>query len=650
MSDLWTWGAKPKKKARQPKPNGPLPPIPNTGWTAPETFPDLSGAKMICVDVETYDPNLMDKGPGFVRGESYIIGVAIGTDDGFRGYYPIRHTLGGNLNPDTVFGWLQRELGRDNQIKINQNILYDLEALEYEGVTVKGPLYDIAIAEALLDEMRFSYSLNAIAKTHLGEQKDEGALYEWCARAYGGKPNRRQIANAYRAPTALVGPYAEMDVDLPLRVFKEQKEKLWRDGLWDLFDMECRLLPMLLKMRLTGVRINLSAAEELKASMQTDMLALERAIEKEAGFHVDIWAAASLARAFDNLGLGYPRTAKTKAPSFTKDFLSSHQHPIAQKVKSLREQEKFLGTFVQGYILDNQVNGRVHGQFHPMKSDDGGTVTGRFSSSLPNLQNIPSRDEKYGPLIRALFIPEDGHEWCCADYSQIEPRILIHYAVELGMAEELCRAYKQNKASDFYGFVMELCSVSRPISKGLSLGMMYAMGKKKLARSLGLDEAAAEPLFDRYHKELPFIGELMEKTTSVARTRGYVKTILGRRARFPLYEKAGWDEDSVALPHDEALEAYGPKIVRAFCYKALNRIIQGSAADVFKKAMVYCFEDGLFDKAPVHLFVHDEVDYSVPIGDIELPKRVAEHMETALPLNIPLSVDYKVAADWGGAK
>lgn len=629
-----------------------LPPIPETGWQCPEYLPDLSGAKIICLDTETYDPDIQN-GPGFVKGNgAHVVGIAVGTDDGYRGYFPIRHMLGGNLNPEAVIRWAKEQFGREHQPKVGHNLAYDLEALAAEGVEVRGRLIDTMLAEPLLDEQKRSYSLDATAKTHLGESKVDEALYKWSAKAYGGEPGRKQAGNIYRCPVQLVGPYAEADVDLPLRIYEKQSLELRNQHLTELYELECGLLPMLLRMRQSGVRVDVQKASNLRDTLLARIHQDQLKIKSLVGFNVEVWAAESIARAFDKLGVPYPRTAKTQAPSFTNQFFATCKHPLAQMVQNLRKSEKFLGTFINGYILDRHVNGRIYGQFHSLRSDEGGTVSGRFSSSRPNLQNIPSRDEELGPLVRSLFIPEDGCDWVKDDYSQVEYRILAHYGA--GESADAVRALYCNQPDvDFHQMVADLCGISRKPAKSINFGLVYGMGKAALAANLGRTIAEAEPLFAQYHEKMPFVKELSADVISAASNRGWIKTLLGRRARFTLYESADWDQSkqAVPLPYDKAVEKYG-RVRRAKTHKALNALIQGSAADVLKKAMYDIWKSGACDYITPHLTVHDELDWSVPKTKRgkEAHDEVLNIMQTCVKLRVPLICDTESGPSWGEVK
>lgn len=636
-----------------------MPEIPDTGWTPPKEFPDLSRARVISVDCETYDPELIDHGPGWARGKGHIVGVSIGADNGGRWYFPIRHEVEpqDNLPVDKVLAWLRHTLGNPAQPKVGANIMYDYGWLRHEGVIIRGELVDVQFAEALLDE-RAEVGLEVIAQKYLGVGKDTDLLEKWVMDYYA-PPSRYWRREIYRTPPRLTGPYAESDADLPLRLAAVYYPLLVRENLLDLFRMECALIPLLVAMRFAGVRVNLDKAESLRVEL-TKREEIETAKLKDlVGFHVDINSPDSLSRAFKKLGLSYNLTAKGN-PSFTKGFLAAMKNPIADTIREIRKCEKLRGTFIESYILNSHVNGMVYGQFHPMRGDEGGTRSGRLSSSTPNLQNIPARDDELAPLIRGMFIPDEGHvAWRKYDYSQIEYRFLIHFAVGPG-SDDVRAHFNRHPDTDYHEMALDLVAPEagwdistaalrkqhrRPI-KNINFGLIYGMGVDKLSGDLGLTKQEGKKLFAAYHKGVPFAKATMDACSEEASRTGIIETILGRRSRFDLYEPFGW-ESAQALPYERAIRVYG-RVQRAYTHKALNRRLQGSAADLMKKAMLQCYQDGVFDETGVpRLTVHDELDFSDPGGKDKAFREMQHILETAIPLRIPVKADGEIGPDWG---
>jgi DNA polymerase I-like protein with 3'-5' exonuclease and polymerase domains len=559
-----------------------------------------------------------------------------------------------------VKAWAQRELCRPNQPKLGANLLYDLDYLYHWGVPVSGPFYDVQVAEPLLNENRYKYSLDSLAEEYLGRGKETTLVEQACeARGWKDAPQ----SHLWELPPEIVGPYAEGDVDRPLGIFRQQKVRLEAEGLWDLFMLETRLIPMLLAMRQNGVRVDVERAKKF----QTELIIKERraqaALDQMAGDHVDIWAAASIAQAFGRLGLEYRKTRKTGAPSFTKDFLEFHKHPIGPLILEARKLDKLRGTFVEGHLLGYLIGDRIHCEFNQLKGTDYGTVTGRFSCCNPNLQQIPSEGE-LAPIIRSFFIPEEGAHWGRADYSQIEIRILAHYAKGRG-AEEIRQAFRDDPKIDYHSMCAEIAGIGRKAAKKLNFGVVYGEGYRKLAHQLGLSDAEGKELRQQYYDKLPFLKETSNLASRVARERGYIYTILNRRRRFNTWEPSDWnlsqkfrdttddvDRTSVRAVREwiRAQDKARGGIQRAFTYKALNAVIQGSAADLMKKAMVNVWEAGICDilGSPL-LTVHDEMDFSVPQTKegLEAWAECVWLMETALEFRVPIRVDGELKPNWG---
>jgi DNA polymerase I-like protein with 3'-5' exonuclease and polymerase domains len=634
----------------------PLPATPDTGWRPPQGFPNLSSAVVLSIDTETKELDF-DNGAGWARGQGHIVGfsVAAVTRKGERGkwYFPVRHEVDGHLNLDAkqAFAWLKSVLETPVP-KIGANLIYDVGWLTEENIFVDGPLYDVQFAEALLNEAGY-VNLDALASKYLGANKTTAMLYDWCAQAYGGNATPKQRENIWRASPALVGPYAEDDADLPLDVFNKQYPILEAENLTDVFHMECDLIRPLIRMRIRGARVDLDYAEQLYTELRTDVAGLEKQLRDTVGFEVNSEAPKSLQKAFDHLSIPYPKTDLGN-PSFTAAVLKSVTHPAGALIRDIREHKKIASTFVSNYILKKNVNGRIHCNFHPLRGDDGGTRSGRFSSDDPNLQNIPTRSA-LGKKVRKAFVGDVGSfGWRKIDYSQIEYRCLAHFAVGNG-ANELRRKYNEDPATDYHKVTGDLVTaktgktLQRSYIKNINFGLLYGMGEPLLAETLGIALREAKPLFSAYHDGNPYVLATMQAAAREVEVNGYITTIMGRRSRFDLWEST--EGKSFALPYDQALEYFGQRIRRAHTHKAINRRLQGSAADMMKRAMVKLFESGVFDEIGVPLLtVHDELDFDVP-DDSERTREafryVTHVMETALPLRIPVKVDAGTGANWG---
>lgn len=635
------WQDRAKERTQLKVERGPLP-VPDTGWEMPKDFPRLEAAKLISIDVETHDPDLKTKGPG-MRRDGYMCGLAVGAEDRDghikTWYFPFGHVEGENMSESSVLAWAKDNLSGD-QPKIGANILYDIMYLDHAGVTIGGKWHDVLMADSLLDENELSYTLDAVSGRRLQEQKKKNALKTWLEGSFRGE----WAGNIWRAPTSLVAPYAEMDAELPLKLYRAQKPLLEAEDLDRVYDLECRLLPILLAMSKQGVRVDLDRAEALNSELERR---IKRDSEALGGINVD--APSEIAPVFDKLGLGYPRTPKTKEPSFTKAFLENHEHPIAGQIMDLRKWKKFKSTFIEGYILGKHVNNKVYPSFNPR-----GARTGRFSSSRPNLQNIPSRDPELGPMVRSLFIPEPGESWYKLDYSQIEYRYLVHMG-NGEVAEILKNRYRNNPKTDIHYEVTTMLNeaaaleIDRSAGKNINFSIVYGKGIKALANTLGMDIDATTQLRNEYYRLFPFAKDLSDRATRLAGNRGYIRTMLGRRRRFDDWEPKSWDDKRKPIRgRDKAIAEYGQRIKRAHTHKALNARIQGTAADIMKKAMVDVWESGLCKEVVPMLTVHDELDFSTT--NEKAIMQVREIMEQSTQISIPLLIDVEKGKNWGEVK
>jgi len=608
-----------------------------TEWTPPNTFPDLSGADEIAIDLETCDPNMEKFGPGWPRKDGYIVGYAIAVD-GWKGYYPVAHQGGGNIDKKIVERWVQKVLDLP-ATKIMHNAAYDLGWLKASGFNVNGKIIDTMIAAGLVDENRFSYALNSLGYDYLKDVKSEQGLKE-AAADFGVHPKKE----LWKLPAMFVGDYAEQDAALTLKLWQYLKTQLAKEEVESIFELETELLPILVDLTYRGVRFDRNKAEELMVDMRKRETEALKEIKRQAGVGVDIWAAQSIAIAFDKLGIVYPKTA-TGMPSFTKSFLDSHDHPISSLIVQARELNKTHGTFLQPYLDFSEATGRIHTHFNQLRGEAGGTVTGRMSASSPNLQQCPARHPLIGPAIRGLFLPDEGQLWASNDFSSQEPRLLVHYATLLNLhgSEAMANAYKDDPRTDFHQMVADMAGIQRKQAKTIGLGLMYGMGKNKLAAQLDLPVDDASELMATFHEKVPFLRGTVDavmRRIEHPGADGAIRTLLGRKCRFPLWEPIQWGINK-ALPYDEAVMKYGPRVKRAMTYKGLNRLIQGSAADQTKAAMVALHKAGF----KMLLQIHDEIALSV--NNREEAEEAARIMANATPLVVPSVVDVEMGDSWG---
>ena len=642
-----------------------------TEWVQPTEYPDLRSYDEISIDLETRDPNLKSKGSGAVTGNGEVVGIAVATFND-KWYFPIAHGEGPNMNRAKTLEWF-KDICECPATKIFHNAMYDVCWIRNLGIKINGLIVDTMIACSVLDENRFAYTLNALSWHYLNEGKNEKALNE-AAKSRGLDPK----AEMWKLPASEVGAYAEKDAELTFKLWQHVKKLLVEDDCQDIFNLETDLFPCLVDMRFLGVRVDVTRANQLKKELTTQEERLIHQVKIETGVETQIWAARSIQKVFEHLKLPFEKTVKTGAPSFTKNFLSNHEHPVIKMIAEARKINKVNTTFIDT-ILRHEHNGRIHAEINQIRSDDGGTVTGRFSYSNPNLQQIPAKDPNTGPLIRSLFLPEEGCKWGTFDYSQQEPRLVTEYALRFGLASvnKIADAYDNDPKADFHQTVADMAKIPRGQAKVINLGLFYGMGKAKLEAELGVSKDKAKELFDTYHGKVPFVKQLTNQLMSAAQDQGRIKTILNRKCRFPKYEPilkgSDWGRFVPAQDHERMLElqAMGEFMKdeegefikdkdgnkqknywhenghrRAFTYKALNKLIQGSAADMTKKAMLELYKEGITP----HIQIHDELDISIPLGENDNSKDIIKIMETAVKLQIPNKVDYESGPNWGTIK
>jgi DNA polymerase I-like protein with 3'-5' exonuclease and polymerase domains len=614
---------------------------PKSDWSYPQRFPDLSGERILGFDCETRDPELDKRGPGFFRGSAEVVGVSLATTDR-AWYFPMGHLGGGNMDRESVCRYLQDLFSRSDLTLVGANTRYDLEGCDHFGLRIACRLLDVQIAEALIDEELPTYALDAISRRYLGVGKDESLLND-AAAAFGTDPKRE----LWKLPAKFVGPYAEADAHNTLRIFHKQLEILEDEELLPIFQLESELLPIIYKMRKLGILIDLDAARRESDALHSE----ERTIADElrSGFGLtDPWSGKDIARICGIHGINHPKTDKGN-PSFTAAFLTGSSIPLFKRLRELRELNRLRKVFIDDWIFGNHIDGIIHPEWHQMRRDEGGTRTGRMAASNPNPQQVPSRS-RLANRIRRLFIPLPGKKWAKVDYSQQEPRILVHYASLLGFksAENIRQAYTNDRETDIYQFLAESCGLSRRDAKDATLGRCYGMGVARFAERNKLDKDEAKHKLESFDKKVPFVRETANKVASLADKRGWIRTLCGRKRHFPLWEPVDCFEmkqekqDVVPVRHALAEEKWpGRELRRAFVHKALNSLIQGSAADMTKAAMIAVHEKlGLIP----HMQVHDELNYSVE--NEEQAREIQRVCETCVEMELPIKADLDLGEHW----
>jgi len=617
-----------------------------TEWFPPDDFPDLSKYDEIAIDLETKDPDLKTKGSSSMRGQGDVVGIAIAVKD-WSGYYPIAHESGPNMERKKVLGWFADVL-KTNADKIFHNAIYDMCWIHRLGFKVQGTIVDTMIMTSLVDENRFRYDLNSVAQYYTGMGKNESALQE-AAKEWGIDPK----AEMYKLPAMYVGEYAERDAEVTLALWQELKKEIEHQDLQSIVEIEQKVFPCIFDMKIKGVRVSESQVDQLDHQLKLSYDKYIKRINNDTGIYPEVWAAKSIELVCNKLGIDdFDRTEKTQKPSFTKNYLKNHKHPVLRAIASARELDKLKNTFLES-IKNYVYNGRIHADIHQLKGDFGGTITGRLSYSKPNLQQLPNYTN-VGMGIRSIFMPEDGHRWGCFDYSQQEPRLVVHYALAtLGttgvasIADRYDEAGKNpddldvQKAADFHSMVAKIADIPRGQAKTINLGLFYGMGKAKLQAQLGVTDQVARDLLATYHSKVPFVKQLIHHTMDRAQQRGWIRTILGRKCRFNMWEPATFGMHKPQTFEDASMEHGSRNIKRAFTYKALNKLIQGSAADMTKQAMINLREAGI---TPM-IQLHDELNVSYE-NEKEAVK-IKEIMEQAVPLKVPNKVDFEDGECWG---
>lgn len=601
---------------------------PKSLWRPPAVLPTLGS--VIALDTETRDPCLNDSGPSFKRGEGEVIGIAL-ADKHTQIYLPIAHQGGDNLDRNLVINYVRDHLRNASEV-IMANAMYDLGWLDTLGLSVDCPVRDIQVAEALLDEERYSYSLDSLSHDYLGRGKDEEGLRSASSSyelANPGKFNPK--SDMWRLAARHVGRYAEIDARNTFDIYPLQLSRLLSEDLGRVWELECKVTRVLCYMTKMGVPIDQSAAEQLR----DEMVLKEKELLKKFK-DVDIWSPPQLAKFLLAQGLRVPKTAKGNY-SVTKEFLQQSNEPLCQELFDLRGLNRLRKVFIEDICLTGTYKGRIHADYRQTASDDGGTRSGRLSSSNPNIQQIPKRSA-WGKRIRTLFVAEPDTLFCRADYSSQEPRLQTHYALLEGLpkAEEAKLAWEQGKK--LYTFFEEVTGLPYDTCKMLCLGIGYGMGKAKMSETLGVSIDECESILERFNRHAPFLRQLFDRTMATASRRGYIRTIFGRRAHFNQWTP-GYGHPTFRTESAARAAANDGRIERAFTSKALNRLIQGSAADQTKLALVECFSAGL----DLRMTVHDEISI---FGSEKKANLMKEIMENVIQLKVPVVAELDIGKTW----
>ena len=590
---------------------------------------------IVAIDIETDDPHLKQWGPGACRHDGKILGVGVYCPDkGIDGYF----NPTSEIDDATITG----VLNDPDVVKVFHNGVYDLDWLiNGYGYEIHGRCEDTMTRETLLDSYAFSYSLDACCQRRGVEGKNKGdTIDKWWAE-HGGKG--KAVENLKHIPPEVTGKYCRQDCKATYDLYMAQQPLLEEQNLLNANDIECKLYPLLMQMKGNGMPVDMHKLLELMDTFEEEYENGIAEMEQKYGFAegtLSLNSAKDIEKMWraEHLPIEYTATGK---PSFAAAVLEDSSHPLAEKIQHLRGLTKTLA-FLNSWV-DYSINSHIHPCFYPAKRDDAGTVTGRWSSGDPNMQQVPARAEKHGKEIRSLFIPEPGCILGAFDYKQIEYRVFIHFAQ--GEGAEAARKEFHDHDVDYHQMVQEMMGwvtgdkdkdkEYRHVTKNLNFGSLYCMGARSFAARFKKPLLKAHPdadpdnlfpladsLMKEYKRKIPFVDTTGRAIINTGEKRGYVKTLSGRRQRMPL-DGGG--------------------------YKLVNYLIQGSAADLLKKGLVDAWNAGVFNVLKLHAQIHDEVVFSIPDTKegYEACIKLRECMKNAYPLKIPLGVDTEIGPDWG---
>lgn len=614
-------------------------------WRVPDELPELHG--IVALDTENKDPGLSGGGGSSwcYSGVGFICGVSVAWSGG-NFYLPVRHA-GGNADPSRIFGWLREQARKPDVTFVYANCMYDLGWLSREGVNPVNAPIDVQGMAALLDEFKLSYSLDTLGREYIGRGKSSAAFKDTCARAGLVDP----MANMDMVPAWVAAAYSTDDAVLTYDLYHALKPLLEAEKLTQVHELERECYLVGFDMKRQGVRVNTDKAARYLAEFEKKRDAALQSVYDATGVRCSASDNQSLARALkiENPNLALPKTSQGR-DRLRKEEILALKSPVADLINAARRYDKACNTFFRGYLLESPVNGRIHADFNPLRrsgTDDEsegmrGAGTARWSSTNPNLTNIPNRDPEIGHAARDCFEAEEGEDWGKLDYSAQEPRLAVHFAerAKIKGAREMGDLYRKNPKFDMHAEVATGMNTKRGTAKTIGLGILYGAGGAEVCRRLGLPtewitlrngntiEVAGpegKELLERHFAKFPFIKGLQQAAKKAADQRGWVQSLLGRRMRF---QKHG---DEYARTH-----------------KACNSIIQPAAATMLKSAQIQLRREGI---TPL-VAVHDECDVSLPRGSAGqvLVNRIRDVMESAVTLTVPVIADVKVGGNWAGVR
>lgn len=603
-------------------------------------YPNLNNAHGVALDVEA---------TGLCWWKDSIFGFSITTDE-FSRYWDIRKDPGAlRWLADCAPTW--KSWGA-------HNTKYEIHMCREAGVNLPvETAWDTMIEAALLDEHRMSYDLDSIAYDEVGEWKED--IWAELAAMFGGKATKdAQILNLVNAPPDLVGRYANQDSRLCRMVHEKHVPKMEAEDLMRVYGVEIDLLEVLADIEHHGVRVDIARAERSVDELSEQIIIQQKELDTLAGFPINVNPSNSIHKLFApkliadgkfqaNDGTLLKTTDGGK-PSFDAETLRAMVHPAAARILQLRQTRAVKEKFLMVHVLGHHHNGVVHANFNQAKSENElGTGTGRLSCNEPALQQIPKRNKIIAAIVRACFIPDSDQDWTCHDWRQMDFRVFAHYVA----VPQVLAAYAANPLLDYHKMVADLTKLPRTQTVGIkgnakqiNLGLVFGMGPGKLAQEMGLPFTVepnayrpgkvwvkpgpeAEAVFDQYHKNVPGVKGFLEQASRIAKNRGYVRTMLGRRIRFP---------------HGQ------------FTHKAGGLVFQGTAADALKRKLYETWRYLRGTNGRLLLNVHDEADTSLPKGSEgeKLSAGITEILQdfdkdtSFMRFKVPIRADVGVGPNW----
>lgn len=627
--------------------------LPDTDWEVPSRVPSLHRHETVAIDIETRDDGLANEiGPGWVYRTGHISGVALAAGDE-RYYLPVRHPETSNLPEDEVIR--QLALIFKNCRCVFHKAIYDLGWLtEMWGLPFPDRVEDTLIMEFTLEEYHKVYGLDAVCRRRGVPGKDEAALVE-AARAHGLDPKKEM----WKLPARFVGKYAEQDAGATLSLDRMLMPKIDAQGCMEAYRLETDIIPMIIKMRKRGIKIDVDkipdARRQLREKRDENLAQLTQKLQIGRDVTIaDVSSPKFLEAIFREENIPVTKTEKGN-PSFKTENIEKIDHWLPGLVVQSRKMhdagEKFIGNYIEGFLH----RGRIHSEVHSTKSDDGGARTTRLAYSTPPLQQMPSRVDWIKKIIRGLFLPDTGRIWGALDYSQQEYRLIVHFAFVCHIlgADKAVQMYRENPDTDFHDLASELTRLPRRKAKDVNFAKAFGAGVEKFAIMTGMTlEEAKETMFT-YDDLLPFVKGLADFCSRRAQSKGFIKLLDGARSRYeqwePRWQKKGTyhapcsREEALARAADPDHDWYGERLKRAKTHKAMNSLIQGSAARQTKLCMRECYREGIL---PL-LQMHDELDFDFDCQDDAI--RAEEIMRDTVKLEVPVLVDAEFGVNWGAA-